>query len=295
MREIIFVLLAATLSSTVFASEDYNILVGVVHSKSEGGDGFTGNADLIGGTYYFESVKTNLSQPYAEAPFLQRASSISGFVGNTQYESTTEQSDRYTPLGASATLYKGDFIFGISVQDWANSSRKISNLSRGYDMKNSVCGFMLGYFVGEDTSINYEHSKTTIGYSPVGGEPVRVDLVDSSKRISVHTVIDAGDGRFISAGLSYGSIDRAYTSNTENHEYSGIFRYYPSQKSYLEYVSRMRQGDRNGTNGRTNAMALGFELSNQLDVRLSNSRFSPSDLSSNYDTNNWQVGLNFKF
>lgn len=292
-RKILALLIA--ISSSTFASDDYNMLVGMTHSTSTGGMGFDSQADLVGVSYYLNPVKIDSSKPYAEAPYLQRVSSITGFVANTKFESTSERSNPYTPWGGAATIYRGDYMFGVTLQDWNNDTRKKSNLARGYDMKNSVHGLLMGYFVQENTLINYEYAKTTISYSPVGGESARVDWVDESNKIATRTVLMTEEGRFISAGLSYKSTNRTSTTNTSNHEYAGSLRYYPNTSSYVELVHTNRLGDKYGTNGKTNLLALGFELNKEFDVRVSNSKFSPDDLASNYDTNNWQISVTCKF
>lgn len=93
---------------------------------------------ILQGTQYFSSVDTTTG-PLAEAAFLQKASSFSLWLANSDYESDWMEGDSYLRR-ASVTYFIPDSIFfvGAGVQEYKYSASYASGIIEGYEGKFST-------------------------------------------------------------------------------------------------------------------------------------------------------------
>ncbi len=294
MHKLLPILFIAICNNT-FAADDYTKAISINHTKSTDGNGGNSASDIVTATHYFKPVAFDASHPYAEAQFIQRTSFLSGFVGDSAYESVSEKSNHFSPRGVGGTFYSGDYFVGFNLQDFALQTREVNTSSRGYDRSTSVKGLSLGYFIHEKTLIYYENSRSAYTSSAFGGATAISNLIDTSNKFVIRSLAQLNENQFLSTEANLRRIDRSNSTNSTNTEYSGAIRFYPNRHSYIGYTLSKRHGDNNGTNGKTSLITLGYNLAKESEILLLNSKFSRSELPNAYNNTTWMLGFGYKF
>lgn len=279
-------------SCAAFANDSYSTRISGTHTSITHNSGYDLKSNLITARHYLKPVQANENQPYAEAPFLQRASSITGSIGKESSDTNTTETNNYTQKMLGTTIYQGNYILDVFVQNSERNTRLKSNSSLGYDTKTLNGQLSVGYFVQENTTLSYVHSKSTVDSSLVGGVMNLSDWSTSSNGLSVRSVIGLSSGYFVALSGGYKKINVSSVTNSNNNEYEGAVRFYPNTRSYLEYQYVNRDGDNNGSTGNTHRASAGIELNKYWDIHISGAKLHYDDGSK---TKFWNLGAGYRF
>jgi len=287
----------AFLSTFSIAQEGtYNFDAGGLISSYSSTSGTSQSIKGVGGTYYFNPVKVESDEPYAERNFVQKVSNATLLYGTNAYEASTLVKTDLTQLTVAGELHINSFVLSASNASWKASFPYKAYPQYQYEIKSDTNVFALGYYF---TPLNYISVSQSTEKGTYTRNSVNLSVLPdntiTNTNLSSKNLFKLNGESFAVLSLNYSSINYKYTSEQSNNSYGISGRYYPSKATYLQAGYSSEQGDKKDYVGNTVSLQFGIAVTPRLIASFSSSQFNVSDSAQGSNSTSNQLLASYRF
>lgn len=285
----------AVTSSHLWAQETYRIQAGAAFSKYSSDDSLASTSTKIDGTYYLKPIQVDISQPFGEFEFIQKASGV-----QVAYESRKLETPIFAPTSASLTGAGGRFYFDsiVAILGVENASMRLTtraNAAHYVDAKVSKTYFGLGYLIRPSSELGFKYQDSKITHSVSPSLPAINDDTQTRQGIYSHTVLALDGNQFAVIDLEYNNIDRKQSKNESNQETVVKVKYYPEGRLYFEAGLNFNSGDHQSDVGRTTTFGMGYAYSPRVSFVAQVDNFAAGNSSLGADHKISSLGVRYRY